>query len=134
MLTIKTKDSAGDLGYHFIKGVPHTEIFTRDAKGEVFPEYYSTLSHEVLEMSADPGINLYASGFYTKDRRHHRAWIPYEVCDPVEDNLYQIDGFNMSDFVLPEWYEPERPMGSVRFSHRGSVHRLRSLPVAMSTR
>ena len=121
LLTIKTKDSASDLGYHFIQGLPRTEVFTRDAQGEKYEEYYSTLSHEVLEMIADPGINLYASGFYTKDRRHHNAWIPYEVCDPVEDNLYEIDGFKMSDFVTPEWYEPERKIGSVQFSHRDSV-------------
>jgi len=122
-LTIKSKDSDSDLGYHFIQGVPRTEVFTRDAQGKQYDEYYSTLSHEVLEMIADPGINLYASGFYTKNGRHHRAWIPYEVCDPVEENLYEIDGFKMSDFVLPEWYEPERKVGSLKFSHRDSVNR-----------
>jgi hypothetical protein len=123
LLTIKTKNSDSDLGYHFIQGVPRTEVFTRDAEGEPYEEYYSTLSHEVLEMIADPGINLYASGYYRKGRLRRNAWIPYEVCDPVEENLYEIDGFKMSDFVLPEWYEPERKARSVQFSHRNSVDR-----------
>ncbi len=46
-LTIKKKDSDSDLGYHFIEGLPLTEVFMRDAKGETYPEYYSTLSHEI---------------------------------------------------------------------------------------
>jgi hypothetical protein len=123
LLTVKTQDSAGDLGYHFIDGVPRTEIFTRDAEGTPYPEYCSTISHEVLEMIADPGVNLYARGFYTKNRSHHKAWIPFEICDPVENNLYEIDGFSMSDFVVPEWYESERKIGSLKFSFLGSVRR-----------
>jgi len=29
--------------------------------------------------------------------------ISFEVCDLVQENLYKIDGFKMSDFVTPEW-------------------------------
>lgn len=123
-ITIKESDAddPGDLGYHFIEGIPNTYVFTRDEKGKPLKEYYSTLSHEVLEMIADPGVNLYACGYYIKSGRHYRAFMPYEVCDPVQDNLYSIDGVKVSDFVVPEWFEEERPRNSMKFSFLGSVH------------
>jgi hypothetical protein len=74
-------------------------------------------------MIADPGVNLYASGYYIKRHRHYRAWIPYEVCDPVEDKEYEIFGFPMSDFVVPEWFEPEREPRSMKFSFCDSIDR-----------
>jgi hypothetical protein len=58
-----------------------------------------TLSHEVLEMLADPWINLSAQAangdFY--------AW---EVSDAVEDDSlgYEIDGILVSAFVTPAWF------------------------------
>lgn len=50
-------------------GLPRTEVFTPDSKGKRYREYYSTLSHETLEMIADPGVNLYASGYYIRHER-----------------------------------------------------------------
>ena len=122
-ITIKESDEDGDLGYHFIDGLPRTDVYTRDEKGKRYHEYYSTLSHEVLEMIADPGANLYASGYYVRCHRHYSAWIPFEVCDPVEDKEYKIAGFSMSDFVVPEWFEPEREPKSMKFSFLDSIDR-----------
>jgi hypothetical protein len=60
-----------------------------------------TLSHELLEMLADPWINWCAMGSDSKI-------YALEVCDAVEaDELgYQIDGVQVSDFITPAWYEP----------------------------
>jgi hypothetical protein len=60
-----------------------------------------TLSHELLEMLADPWINWCAIG---GDGQIYAL----EVADPVEaDNLgYEIDGVLVSDFVTPAWFEP----------------------------
>ena len=115
-------DDEGAFGYHFIDGHPITYVFTRDEKDQRVDDYATTLSHEVLEMIADPGVNLYADGYYiSKSKRHYRAWVPYEVCDPVEETLYEIRGVKVSDFVVPEWFEPEREPGSMDFSFRGAV-------------
>jgi len=65
---------------------------------------------------------LYASGYYIKAGRHYRAFLPYEVCDPVQECTYKIDGVRVSDFVVPEWFEEDRPRGSLRFSFMGSVN------------
>jgi hypothetical protein len=114
-------EDAGEIGYHFIDGLPRTCVYTRNDDDEAIP-FHATLSHEALEMIADPGVNLYARGHYLGPaRRRLRAWIPYEVCDPVQDALYRIDGVAVSDFVVPEWFEPERARGSLKFSFLGSV-------------
>jgi hypothetical protein len=125
-LTIKEVDSdpedEGLLGYHILNGVPITEVFTRDTNGKRFREYYSVISHEILEMIADPSANLYADG-YLNGNEDKAALIAFEVCDPVQDRLYAINGIKVSDFVTPEWFEPGHKPGSVQFSHLGSVNR-----------
>ncbi len=60
----------------------------------------SALSHELLEMLADPWINWCAMG---SDNRIYAL----EVCDAVEDDRlgYKIDGVLVSDFITPAWFE-----------------------------
>jgi hypothetical protein len=112
-------EDAGFLGYHFVDGLPVTVIFAEDDIAER-GEYSSTLSHELLEMISDPGVNLYSLGYYRdKAGRRHKAFIPYEVCDPVEANTYKIDGVVVSNFVLPEWFEPEHEDGAMQMDHLG---------------
>jgi hypothetical protein len=55
-------------------------------------------AHELDEMLVDPYINRFA--------RWHKRTILVEVGDPVESGYYahQIDGYWMTDFVLPSWY------------------------------
>jgi len=122
-LIVKGK-SAEDDGYHVIKGIPLGYVFTRDEDDALIPNYSVTVSHEVLEMIADPGANLYAYGHYTtpRTRRRRSAYVSYEVCDPVQECTYSIDGVRVSDFVVPEWFEPGRPRGSMRFSFKNAVN------------
>lgn len=73
-------------------------------------------------MLADPGLNLYAQGFYLdRGGRHRSAFIPYEVCDPVEAKVYKIDGVTVCAFVLPEWFEPEHESGAMKMDYRGAL-------------
>jgi hypothetical protein len=113
-------DEEDALGYHFLDGVPLTYVFTEDERGRPV-EWHSVASHEALEMIADPGVNLYADGFYRQDGRRRRAFIAYEVCDPVQGDGYRVDGIRVSDFVVPEWFEPDRPAKSMQFSFCGAV-------------
>jgi len=121
-VVVKDKAEAEDegfLGYHFVNGLPVTYVFAKDDI-QVHGEFSSTLSHEVLEMLADPGVNLFAQGFY-RDRAGRRlpAFMPYEVCDPVEACLYKIDGVKVCNFVLPEWFEPEHDDGVMKMDYLG---------------
>lgn len=111
---------AGNMGFHELTpaGQPLGHVFAK-ATLENGGKPSQTLSHEVLEMLADPEGNLMAIvhkpdgsiGFYA-----------YEICDPVEDDRlgYEIDGVLVSDFVTPAWFEPSRPEGT-RVSFMWSV-------------
>lgn len=116
-------------GYHIIDGVPRTVVYTCTEHGKLMDDYPATLSHEVLEMIVDPGVNLFADGFIRDRGRRRRAFIPYEVCDPVQAVAYEIDGIRVSDFVVPEWFEPQRPARSMQFSFRNSIDRPFALAV-----
>jgi len=115
-IVLKNSNRKGDPGYHFIDGAPEAEVFTRDGHGRLLKDWDATLSHEVLEMIADPGVNLYARGHVLRAGRRRKAFVAYEVCDPVQDRLYVIDNVKVTDFVTPEWFEPERERDSTKFS------------------
>jgi hypothetical protein len=95
-------EQSGALGYHEMtsQGAPLGKVFAKLdlASGS---SWTVTLSHELLEMLADPWINWCAVG-------HDSKIYALEVCDAVEsDDLgYLIDGVLVSDFVTPAWFEP----------------------------
>jgi hypothetical protein len=94
-------DQADALGYHDISpaGKPLGKAFAKsDLDSGLEPS--TTISHELLEMLADPDINLAA--------QVDELIYAYEVCDPCEadDFGYRIDGVLVSDFVTPEWFAP----------------------------
>jgi len=95
-------DQAGALGYHEMSntGNPFGKIFAK-LDLDSGSSWTATLSHELLEMLADPWINWCAVGSDSKI-------YALEVCDAVEsDELgYEIDGVLVSDFVTPAWFEP----------------------------
>lgn len=59
-------------------------------------DWRTALSHEALEMLADPWTAL---AYQTP-----RGFAVTEVCDPVQDDAYLLDGVPVSNFVLPSWY------------------------------
>jgi hypothetical protein len=97
-------DQAGALGYHELssRGTPLGKVFAAlDLQSG--GSWTVTLSHELLEMLADPWINWCAQG---SDAKIYAL----EVCDAVEaDELgYKIDEVLVSDFITPSWLEPVR--------------------------
>lgn len=99
-------DQAGALGYHdYVPGngaVPTAKVFAK-TDAEYHLSWSVTLSHELLEMLADPYIMLGAQVTDTE-------WYGYEICDPVEDDsLGYFSGINtvlVSNFILPQWFIP----------------------------
>ena len=111
-------DQAGALGYHDLTraGLPVGKVFARttiDSGGK----WTVTFSHELLEMLADPNINLCA---FDEEARRLYA---YEVCDAVEADAlgYDINGITVSDFVLPGWFEPMHAGKNERFAFKSHV-------------
>jgi len=67
------------------------------------------LSHETLELIADPQLNMLVQGPHPTAKRnvfHYR-----EICDPVQHQWYTVDGVNVSNFVLPHYYNNQGESG-----------------------
>lgn len=115
LVILDNSDQAGTLGYHDLTaaGLPLGKVF---AKTDLtFGEHWScTASHELLEMLANPCINLTV---FEESSSGGRLYA-YEVCDACEAERfgYKIDGVLVSDFVYPSWFESFRKTGT-RFDH-----------------
>lgn len=93
-------DQQGALGYHeLLAGLPDGYVFAEDDL-KYGSSLSVTISHELLEMLADPEVNRVAQA--------GNRFYALEDCDAVEaDQLgYEIDGVLVSDFVLPTWFVP----------------------------
>jgi hypothetical protein len=95
-------------------GLPLAKVFVRTSEQDGFPVSLSA-SHELVEMLVDPSTNLMAR------RPGTRVMYSYEVADPVEDYHFDVDGFEMSDFVYPAYFEHFHPKGSVKFDYLDKV-------------
>ncbi|HVY32032.1 MAG TPA: hypothetical protein VHB79_36100 [Polyangiaceae bacterium] len=95
------------VGYHSQnhRGVPYGFVFADIAK-KVDEPWSTTLSHEVLELIADPDVNLMVVGPDPKKPNDSNSVVlrPYEVCDPVQADSYEIDDIAVSNFVTPLYF------------------------------
>jgi hypothetical protein len=116
-------DQAGALGYHDLtaEGLPLGKVFA-GADIQYGLQWTITASHELLEMLADPDIDL--TVFMQPDDRTGRVYA-YEVCDACEaDNYgYAINGTMVSDFVFPAWFESFRTSGSTQFDKQNQIQK-----------
>lgn len=114
-------DVDGALGYHDLnhRGIPFGFVFTE--LSEKMDEHWSvTLSHEALELIADPEVNLLVMGPHPKELgRDVFHW--YEMCDAVQAETYEIDHVAVSNFVLPLYFTGGEEAGG-RNDFLGSVH------------
>lgn len=120
LLLLDDSDQAGALGYHDVtpEGLPLGKVFAKTDQRYGL-SVSVTASHELLEMLLDPYINLVA-----EDTRRG-IFVAYEASDAVEadDLAYDIDGFTVSDFVTPAFFDPTAVgRKGARFSFRGNVH------------
>ena len=93
----------GALGYHDLnyRGIPYGFVF-KELADELGESWSVTLSHEALELLADPEVNLLVAGPHPEDDREVFHW--YEMCDAVQDEHYKIDDVEVSNFVLPLYF------------------------------
>ena len=106
-------EAEGTFGYHdlTIHGRPVSFVFVRTVleNGETVS---LTASHELFEMVIDPIANLWAEA--TRGRE-----FAYEMCDAVEEDVFLVDGLEMSNFVYPQWFEPFKHPRGTKFDHLG---------------
>lgn len=117
-------DAAGALGYHDLTpaGLPLSKVFVRTvaAAGESLSV---TMSHELLEMLIDPGVQMLALGPPKKRGTALPDLYAYEVCDAVQEQDFNIGGVRVSNFVYPAYFESFRKPGSTRFDYLGRLSR-----------
>jgi hypothetical protein len=104
------------IGYHDMnhQAIPYGFVLT-DIAEQAGEPWTVTLSHEVLELIADPDVNLMVLAPHPKGGQQP-VLRPYEVCDPVQSNRYQIDGVPVSNFVTPQYFaQTEHPMKRTNF-------------------
>jgi hypothetical protein len=119
----KKLDQPGALGYHTdTNNQPISYV-------EYTADYPVTVSHETLEMLADPygnrphtaelpqGLSSQFSRFGLSSAGDRVSYL-LEVCDPCEATSYPVGGIRLSDFLLPGWYRTA-PGQHVAYSHAG---------------
>jgi hypothetical protein len=118
MVFLDDADQPGALAYHDLTpdGLPLAKVFVRTIVQNREPVSIAT-SHELVEMLVDPAINMMTTGPDPK------AVYAYESADPVEEESFNVNGFPMSDFVYPSYFEIFRKPGSVKFDQVNKVQK-----------
>lgn len=98
-------DVADAIGYHERNnaGIPYGFVFLDIAK-ELGEDWSVTLSHEALELIADPEVNLLVAGPHPDPAKEYDVFFWYEMSDPVQNDSYLIDGVSVSNFILPLYF------------------------------
>ncbi len=144
MILLDNADQAGALGYHAVTphGNPYSRVFVETILrngGTMITGANSVsacLSHEAAEAYQDPYANRWAGDGKGK-------LYAIELCDPVENDSYEINGVGLSDFVFPAYFNPwaapevqldflnlvrkpfeVRPGGYAIVMNQGSVHQV----------
>jgi hypothetical protein len=108
---IHLHNAGAAIGYHRdeLSGVPAgfciTDIPEATRKADPWLTWTVSLSHECLELIADPHLNTFVRGPHPTIRGR-MVYYYREVCDPVQGLIYHIDGMAVSDFVLPPYFSP----------------------------
>lgn len=118
MVFLDNADRPGSLARHDLtpEGLPIAKIFVKTIK-RYRQQVSVAASHELVEMLVDPALNLYSKG------PNPRLVYAYEVADPVEESTFKLDGFHVTDFVYPSYFDVFRKPSSDRFDHLKKVKR-----------
>jgi hypothetical protein len=114
-------DRALVLGHHELTpdGFPVGKVFAHTDK-QFGLNWTVTASHELLELLADPFVNLTV---FSHPQAGAATLYAYEVCDPCQDEAfaYEIDGISVCDFVYPAYFNLAQPPAVNKFDHKGAL-------------
>src|SRR5271166_692520 len=94
-------DVPGAIAYHDVTGADVPVAYLALSTCNTLNDVSSAISHELCETAGDPACDLWAD-----DGTHEWA---RELCDAVESNFYLVNGFAMSDFLLPGFFASNDP-------------------------
>jgi len=118
-------------GFHLTK---HHQPYAKVIATPGSNEWTLDASHETLEMLVDAAGNRLQAAEAIQIKGDDVVDAPgkfeylVEVCDPCEADefAYQIDGYAVSDFITPHYYESVTAPGT-RYSFTGAIKRPRQL-------
>jgi hypothetical protein len=96
VLVADDEQQVGALGHH---DAAEAMIGVQDANLMGVP-WSCVLSHEICETLVNPRLDRWS------DPDASGASWAYEVCDPVENQRYEVSGVAVSDFVFPAFFDP----------------------------
>lgn len=113
-------DERRAFGYHRVTpaGQPYARVFVRrifNHAGELLTgslSVSSVISHEICEWFVNPYLARWVDG--------PEGQYSVEICDPVDGDVYEIDGVSVSNFVTRHFFDPRPPLG-VPFDHLGKL-------------
>jgi hypothetical protein len=110
-------DRAKTLGYHRLlkNRLPLAKVFVRSSRKHGEP-ISLVASHELAEMLVDPGNGFWCFG-------PKRRLYAFEVCDPVEQEQFALDGLPMSDFLYPAYFQTIRQARPTQFDYLKKIAR-----------
>jgi hypothetical protein len=99
------------LGYHDTNqsGIPYGFVFTELSK-KLGENWTVTLSHEALELVGDAQANLLVQGPHPA-HPDQTVFHWFEMCDAVQAETYEVDGVEVSNFVLPLYFTADDQTG-----------------------
>jgi hypothetical protein len=102
-------------------GGVHLNAFTRQPFALVAASdaWTVTLSHEILEMLADPYGNRLVAAARLGDEQQRVKYL-VEICDPCQSRWYPVNGIPVTDFYTPRFFDPVGIDG-VRYSFTGAL-------------
>jgi len=120
LVILDDSDQAGALGYHDLtdEAMPLGKVFVKTAQ-DAGVKWTVTASHELLELLADPAINLTVCA----TENNNLVLYAYEICDPCQADEfgYAIDGVAVSEFLFPSWFETFHRSGVVPLDYGGRI-------------
>jgi len=95
----------GALGYHSrnFAGIPYGFVYL-DICAEYGEIWTTTLSHETLELLADPTAVITVTG-PAPEGAPGNVYYDLEVCDPTQGDSYEIDNVAVSNFVGKSYFD-----------------------------
>jgi hypothetical protein len=101
----------------------HLNAFTRQPFSLVKVEdgWSVGVSHEILEMLIDPYGNRLIGAAHPLDPEERVKYL-VEVCDPVQTVGYTVNGWMVSDFYTPRFFDPVRNPAAF-YSFTGAIDR-----------
>jgi hypothetical protein len=110
--TTGIKKVFGYHAHHYSK-IPYGFVYL-DICEKYLEGWTSTLSHEVLEVLADPDSLFSVSGPDPRDPSRNVHY-EFEVCDPTQGDTYQINGVAVSNFVGRSYFKLSGGSGMLNY-------------------